>query len=211
MIAITTPLKTEDISNLKIGSRVLLNGPIFTIKDKAHKYLAENDFEEIKNSVIYHCGPIVKNSEIITAGPTTSHRFDSYIPKLIEKFQIKAIIGKGGMDASSLKSLRGRIVYFSAIGGAGVVYAKTIQNAKRLIFPNEELCKKISREIQQNPNQKHPSMSKPCIEESEAIWKFEVKEFPVVVAMDANGNNLYENIYKNSVSSFLKLMNKPIA
>ena len=208
---LTTPFKTEDLLNLKIGDRVLLSGTIFTIKDKAHKYLIENDFEEIKNSVIYHCGPIVKNGEIITAGPTTSHRFDSYTPKLIEKFQIKAIIGKGGMDASSLKSLKGKIVYFSAIGGAGVIYAKTIQSAKKLVFPNEELCKKISHEVQQNPNQKYPPISKPFIEESEAIWKFEVKEFPVVVAIDANGNNLYENVYKNSVSSFLKLTNRHIA
>ncbi len=180
VISLKTPVNQKDILGLKVGDNVLLNGTVFTARDKAHKFLLENNFKEIRNSVIYHCGPIIRDNEVIAAGPTTSSRLNSYTPRLIGKYGIKAIIGKGGMDASVLKALAGKAVYFSAVGGAAVVYAKAmkIKNVYKLEFGMPE-----------------------------AIWKFAVKDFPVIVAMDSKGNSLYEEIYQKSKAVFLKLIN----
>ena len=109
---------------LKIGDEILLNGAVFTLRDRAHLFLLKNEFPKIRNSIIFHCGPLLAGDEIISAGPTTSARFNSYTPELIEKYSIRAIIGKGGMDDNVLKKMRGKVVYFSAIGGAGALYAK---------------------------------------------------------------------------------------
>ena len=178
MITLNAPYKQEDILKLKVGDNVLINGIIFTARDKAHKFLLEEDFEKIRNSVIYHCGPIVKDNEVISAGPTTSARMNPYTPKVIEKYGIRAIIGKGGMDNSVLNALKGKAVYFSGIGGAGVLYAKsiTLKNGYKKEFGMPE-----------------------------AIWEFQVNEFPVIVTMDSKGNSLYEEVYKKSKDAFMKL------
>lgn len=181
MISLKTPLKEEEILKLNVGDNVLLNGTIFTARDKAHVFLLENDFEKVRNSVIYHCGPIIKNNEAIAAGPTTSSRMNPYTPKLIEKYGVKGIIGKGGMDNSVLEALKGKAVYFSALGGAAVIYAKAIKvnGVHKLEFGMPE-----------------------------AIWEFEVNDFPVVVTMDAKGNSLYEEVYRKSEKVFQKLIGK---
>lgn len=181
MISLKTPIHQQNISNLKVSDRVLLNGTIFTARDKAHKFLLKNKFEKIKNSIVYHCGPIIKGNRVIAAGPTTSARLNPYTPRLIEKYGIKAIIGKGGMDNSVLEALREKAVYFSAVGGAAIVYAKTmkVKNVYKLEFGMPE-----------------------------AIWEFEVKDFPVIVTMDSKGNSLYEDIYQKSKAVFLKLISK---
>lgn len=178
MIAINAPYKQEDILKLKIGDKVLINGTIFTARDKAHQFLLENDFDKIRNSIIYHCGPIVKNNEVISAGPTTSSRMNPYTPKLIEKYGIKAIIGKGGMDNSVLNALKGKAVYLSAVGGAGVLYAKAMA------------VKNVYKEEFGMP---------------EAIWEFEVKDFPAIATMDSKGSSLYEEVYQKSKAVFMKM------
>lgn len=157
--------------DLKVGDRVDLTTTFFTARDKAHLYLLDNDFPKINGSIIYHCGPIIKNNEIIAAGPTSSSRFNIYTPKLIEKYGIKAFIGKGGFDYSVLEALKGKAVYFSAVGGASLVYAKKM---KIINIYNKEFGM------------------------AEAIYEVEVKNFPVVVTMDSHGNSLYEKIIKSS-------------
>jgi len=166
-----TPLSTQDILNLKIGDKLSLNGTIFTARDRAHKFLLENDFNKMQNSVIYHCGPLVKDNKIISAGPTTSSRLNPYTSKLIEKYGIKAIIGKGGMDQSVQSALQGKAVYLSAVGGAGVLYGKKmrVENVYKMEFGMPE-----------------------------AIWECEVRDFPVIVTMDAHGNSLYEDVFRSS-------------
>jgi tartrate/fumarate subfamily iron-sulfur-dependent hydro-lyase beta chain len=186
MIKLKTPLKTENVTKLKVGDKVLISGEIFTARDKAHLFLLENNFEKIRNSVIYHCGPLVRRKgrdyKILSAGPTTSERLSMYTPELIEKYGIKAIIGKGGTDSKVLKALKGRSVYLSAAGGAGVLYAKSIVRVKGVY--------KLEFGI------------------PDAIWVFEVKDFPTIVTMDSKGRSLHERILEKSRERFIKLISK---
>jgi tartrate/fumarate subfamily iron-sulfur-dependent hydro-lyase beta chain len=160
-----------DFTKLKAGDMISIEGKLFTARDRAHVFLLENDFPRIRNSIIYHCGPIVRGNEVVAAGPTTSGRFNVYTPKLIDKYGIRAIIGKGGMDKNVLESLRGRAVYFSAIGGAALLYTR---------------------------NMKIRNLYKPEFGMAEAIYELEVRDFPVMVTMDSKGNNLHEEILRKS-------------
>jgi fumarate hydratase subunit beta len=160
-----------DFTKLKAGDKVSLNGIIFTARDNAHLFFLENDFPKIKNGIIYHCGPLIKNNKVISAGPTTSARMNQYTPDIVKRYGIKAIIGKGGMDEKVLNAIRGKAVYFSAVGGAGASYAKKMKVI--------------------NVYKKEFGMP-------EAIWEIEVKDFPVVVAMDSKGNSLYDEIKEKS-------------
>ena len=164
-----------DFTKLNIGDKVLLEGTIFTARDRAHLFFLENDFQKIKNSIIYHCGPIVKGNEVIAAGPTSSSRFNVYTKELIDKYGIKAIIGKGGMDKNVLEALRGKAVYLSAIGGAALLYTRNMQ--LRNVY-------------------------KPEFGMTDAIYELEVKDFPVVVTMDSKGNNLHEEILRKSEKAY---------
>jgi fumarate hydratase subunit beta len=160
-----------DFTELKAGDMVSIKGRIFTARDRAHVFLLENDFPQIKNSIVYHCGPIVKGNKIIAAGPTSSERFNIYAPKLIDKYGIRAIIGKGGMDKNVLEAMRGRAVYLSAIGGAALLYTR---------------------------NMRLRNVYKPEFGMSDAIYELEVRDFPAMVTMDSKGNNLHEEILRNS-------------
>ncbi len=158
-------------TKLNVGDIIQLSAKLFTARDKAHLYLLNNNFEKIKNSIIYHCGPIIKDNKVIAAGPTTSSRLNPYTPKLIEKYNIKAIIGKGGMDRSVLEAMRGKAVYASAVGGAALVCAKNMTVK----------------------NQYMPEFGMP-----EAIWELTVKDLPLIITMDSKGNSLYDDILHNS-------------
>lgn len=179
MLRLKIPFSKKDLLSLKIGDEVLLEGTIFTVRDRACEFLLKNNFAKLKNAVIYHCGPIINKDEVVAAGPTTSARLNYCTPELIEKYGIKAIIGKGGMDTSVLNALRGRAVYFSAIGGAAVLYAEKmkIKNVYKKEFGMVE-----------------------------AIWEFEAKNFPAIVTMDAKGNSLYDKIYRTSKIIFEKMI-----
>ncbi|MCK5023554.1 MAG: fumarate hydratase C-terminal domain-containing protein [Candidatus Aenigmarchaeota archaeon] len=168
-----------DFTKLKVGDKVVLNGTIFTARDRAHLFLLKNEFPQIQNSIIYHCGPIVKDDKIIAAGPTSSARMDAYTPKLIDKYNIKAIIGKGGMDDNVLKKLKGRAVYLSAIGGAALIYSKNMKI-------KNVYCKEFGM--------------------TEAIWEIEVENFPVIVTMDSNGNSLHSEVLEKSRNVFQKIV-----
>ena len=165
-----TPLKKNEILKLKAGDFIELSGTIFTARDRANEFLIKTNFPKIKNQIIYHCGPIVKQQgkkfEIVSAGPTTSSRMDIYTPTLIRKYSIPAIIGKAGMVNDVKKAMKGRCVYLAAIGGLGAKYAKCTTEVK--------------------------SVYKKEFGMPEAIWELEIKDFPLVVGIDAKGKSIFK-------------------
>ena len=170
---ITTPLTREKIRELKSGESVYITGTIYTARDAAHKRLCELVAQgkelpmEIKDAIIYFVGPTpAKPGQAIgSAGPTTSYRMDAYSPTLISIGQT-GMIGKGKRSPEVIAAMKEHgAVYFGAIGGCGALLSKCIKNAEIVAY--EDLG-------------------------AEAIRKLEVEEFPVVVIIDSEGNNLYE-------------------
>ncbi len=183
---LTTPLSEQDIRSLKVGDIVVLNGTIFTGRDAVHKYLYEGgELEPIKNGIIYHCGPVILKQDgeykTMAAGPTTSIREEPYQGEIIEKFGIKAVIGKGGMGAKTLKACQNYgAVYLHAIGGAAQIYAQCV--------------KKI-------PNVYLEQFGSP-----EAVWEMQVEGFPAVVTMDSHGNSLHKEVQDISLNKLKQLL-----
>lgn len=180
MLTMNNPSR-EELLKLKAGDIVMLSGRIFTARDLAHAHFLNNDFMQIKDGIIYHCGPIIKEGKAVSAGPTTSARMNSHTPKLIEKYSIKAIIGKGGMNENVLNSLKGKAVYFSAIGGLGAVYANAIE-IKQQHFPEFGI--------------------------TESVWEMHVKDFPLIVGMDAKGNSIYQEVCEKSKKTLTEKLNE---
>jgi fumarate hydratase class I len=178
VVRLKTPLTEADIRKLKVGDVVLLDGVVFTGRDAVHKYLHDGgELDVIRNGVIYHCGPVVlKNGSeyrVVAAGPTTSIREEPYQADIIKRFGIKAVIGKGGMGAKTQKACQEYgCVYLHGIGGAAQIYAQCVQRV-------------LSVRLEQFGS-------------PEAVWELEVKNFPVVVAIDAHGNNLQQVVTDHS-------------
>ena len=173
-IAIKTPLSREDARKLKAGDSVLLTGVIYTARDAAHKRLCELVAEgkelpmDPKDAVIYFVGPTpAKPGEAIgSAGPTTSYRMDAYSPTMIAQGQT-GMIGKGKRSEEVIAAMKEHgAVYFGAIGGCGALLSQCIKKAEVIAY--EDLG-------------------------AEAIRRLEVVDFPVVVIIDSQGNNLYES------------------
>ena len=173
-ISITTPLSKEDARALKAGDSVLLTGVIYTARDAAHKRLCELADQgkelpmEIKDAVIYFVGPTpARPGEAIgSAGPTTSYRMDAYSPTMIAQGQT-GMIGKGKRNEEVIAAMKEHgAVYFGAIGGCGALLSKCIKKAEVIAY--EDLG-------------------------AEAIRRLEVEDFPVIVVIDSEGNNLYES------------------
>ena len=172
-IKLTTPLTREKVMHLKPGDNVLLSGTIYAARDAAHKKLMERlDSGEalpfdIEGAVIYYVGPTpTREGEVIgSAGPTTSLRMDAYTPRLLD-LGLMGMIGKGKRnDEVKRKMVEHGAIYFAAIGGAGALIKKTILAQETIAY--EELG-------------------------PEAIRRLDVKDFPVTVIIDSNGNDLYE-------------------
>lgn len=170
---IFAPLSKEVARSLKAGDSCLLSGVIYTARDAAHKRLCallEEGKElpfDLKDSVIYFVGPTpAKEGEAIgSAGPTTSYRMDAYSPMLIARGQT-GMIGKGKRGENVIDAMKTHgAVYFGAIGGCGALLANCIQSCETVAY--EDLG-------------------------AEAICRLEVKDFPVTVIIDSDGNNLYE-------------------
>lgn len=190
-IDLILPLSDKDVLNLKAGDIVTLSGTIVTGRDRVHKYLTAHrpPKEEIPfdltGTVMYHCGPIMKktddNFSVIAAGPTTSIRMEIYEAAVIRDYGFKGIMGKGGMGESTLKALADNsCVYFHTIGGAAVYLADRITNVLGS-WKLEEFGM------------------------AEAMWHFEIREFPAIVTMDAHGNNIHGDIEHSSFAKFSAL------
>ena len=174
---ITTPI-TEDVTvDLKSGDYVYITGTIYVARDAAHKRMIEalDRGEElpinIKDATIYYMGPSParEGRAIGSAGPTTASRMDKYAPTLLDLGE-KAMIGKGKRTKEVLDAIiRNKAVYFAAVGGAGALLSKCIEKSEIVCY--EDLG-------------------------AEAIRKLEVKDFPAIVVIDREGNNLYETAIK---------------
>jgi len=191
MIKLKTPISEEDIRKLKVGDTVFLSGIIATGRDNAHKLMVEEkpDFirDVLKESVIYHCGPVVKQDEdgtwsFVSAGPTTSMREEPYQADVVCEYNIRGVIGKGGMGPKTAEGLKKcGAVYFHAVGGAGTLIANAV---KKVVTVH-----------------KLEEFGTP-----EAFWVIEVEDFPLVVTMDAHGNSIHEKIKEKSQKIAEELM-----
>ena len=174
---IQTPLKKEDIENLNSGDYVYITGTVYVARDAAHKRMDDLLKEgkelpiDLKDNIIYYMGPSParEGRPIVSAGPTTASRMDKYAPKLLD-LGLKGMIGKGKRTEQVKEAIiRNGCVYFAAVGGAGALLSKAIVSSEIVAY--EDLG-------------------------AEAIRKLEVKDFPVIVLIDKNGNNLYESAIK---------------
>ena len=183
MIKLKTPISEEEIRKLKVGDTVYLSGVIVTARDQAHKLMVEEkpDFirDVLKESVIYHCGPVVKKDDdgswrFVSAGPTTSAREEPYQSDVICEYNVRGVIGKGGMGPKTAEGLeKCGAVYFHAVGGAGTLIA----NAVKKVLTVHKL----------------EEFGTP-----EAFWVIEVEDFPLVVTMDSHGGSLHKEILEKS-------------
>jgi fumarate hydratase subunit beta len=190
MIKIETPISEKTIRELKVGAEVLLSGRVITARDVAHKYMVEEkpDFLKslLKESVIYHCGPVVKKEngvwQIVAAGPTTSAREEPYQATVIDHYTVRGVIGKGGMGDKTLDALKKTgAVYFHAIGGLAVVLAERVKRVEGV--------------------HKLEEFGTP-----EAFWVLEVEDLPLVVTMDSHGSSLHKVVLEESTKHYKNIL-----
>lgn len=171
-VKLKPPLSDSDVSGLKIGDKVLIDGAIYTARDAAHKRLFElidssRDLPfPLKGQVIYYVGPTPPRlgRPIGAAGPTTSYRMDTYTPRLIE-LGIKATIGKGPRAPAVIEAMKKfKAVYLVAIGGTGALLGKQVTKSEMVAF--EDLG-------------------------TEAIRRLTVRDFPAIVANDVTGRDIF--------------------
>ncbi len=172
---INAPLDKNMAGKLRAGDYVWINGTIYTARDAAHKRMQEalEAGEDLpvdwKGNVIYYMGPSpARAGRVIgSAGPTTSSRMDPYAPRLLD-MGLAGMIGKGKRSSAVLDAIvRNGAVYFAAVGGAGALLSRQIRKADVVAYGDLG---------------------------TEAIHKLEVEEFPVIVVIDSQGNNLYEMV-----------------
>ena len=183
MVELKTPCDEAIIRSLKVGDAVEISGTLFTGRDAVHKYLHEGGKlpagVNLRNGILYHCGPVVMKDEagkwkVTAAGPTTSIREEPYQGQIIKEFGLRGVIGKGGMGDRTLAACKeSGCVYLHAVGGAAQVLAECIK-AVRNVYMMEQFGA------------------------PEAIWELEVEGFPCVVTMDANGNSLHKEVFAAS-------------
>ena len=176
---IKTPITEEVTKDLKSGDHVYITGTIYVARDAAHKRMIEALERgeklpiDIKDATIYYMGPSParEGRPIGSAGPTTATRMDKYAPTLLDLGQ-KAMIGKGKRSQEVIDAIiRNKAVYFAAVGGAGALLSKCIKESEIICY--EDLG-------------------------TEAIRKLYVEDFPIIVVIDREGNNLYETAVKTS-------------
>lgn len=204
MQKITLPITDDVIRKLKVCDSVSLSGVMITGRDAVHKWMIdtfikksrkpEGDdntvYEALKpildGGAIYHCGPVVAGLDtgeysFVAAGPTTSIREEPYQGDVMQHFNIKAVIGKGGMGPKTLEACSDVPgVYLHAIGGAASLIAQSVQQVL--------------------------GVHKLDFGVPEAIWVIEVKDFPAVVTMDAHGNSLHVEVEERSRAELDKLL-----
>jgi fumarate hydratase class I len=202
LIDLTIPISEEEIRSLHVGDTVSVSGIMLTARDAAHKYMIENFirtdqvpaseqemYEKLKadldGGVIYHCGPIVAKDNgvwrFVAAGPTTSIREEVYQPEVIEHFNLRAVIGKGGMGPNTLKACQDfGAVYLQAVGGA----ASLIANAVVEVLDVYKMEFGVP----------------------EAFWRIRVENFPAVVTMDSHGRSLHDDVLAKSREVFERLI-----
>lgn len=188
---IKAPISAEVVRKLKVGDVVYITGEMFTARDKAHLRALEllkegkNLPVSFNNSVIYHCGPLVRRVgdgwKVVSAGPTTSARMNESTKELLKFVDSIAIVGKGGMNIA--EELKGKGVYLAYTGGAGALAASAIRRVRDVHWLDLGL--------------------------PEAIWVLEVERFgPCIVAIDSYGNSLYDDVKRKVEENFRKLLDE---
>ena len=175
---INAPISQETAKSLRAGDYVYITGTIYTARDAAHKRMYETLLDgkelpvDVKGQFIYYLGPTpAREGQVIgSAGPTTSSRMDKYTPTMLDQ-GLKGMIGKGKRSLEVIESIKKNgAVYFAAVGGAGALLSKCIKEAEVIAY--DDLG-------------------------TEAIRKLRVENFPVIVVIDSQGNNLYETAVEN--------------
>jgi fumarate hydratase subunit beta len=181
MVQLRTPLGDE-VLKLHAGDHVELSGIVYTARDEAHLRMREQGIPfDPKGAVIYHCGPVVKDNHILAAGPTTSARMNELAGFLIEK-GVRGLIGKGGMGAVVREQLLGNGVYFAFTGGCAAL-ASSRMTLKGVFYEDLGMA--------------------------EAIWAIELDNLPLVVGIDARGNDIFDAVRKNAETVFRKYSARP--
>jgi fumarate hydratase subunit beta len=204
MREIKIPIDDETIRSLKVGDPVALTGVILTGRDAVHKWMIETFIKKTRppqdddlevyqaikplldGGVIYHCGPVVSGLDtgeyrFVAAGPTTSIREEPYQGDVMRHFNMKGVIGKGGMGAKTLAACQEVPgVYFHAVGGAATLIAESVMEVK--------------------------TVHKMVFGVPEAIWVLQVEKFPVVVTMDAHCGSIHADIDAKSKAVLAELL-----
>ncbi len=176
-----TPLGNE-ILTLRAGDRVELSGIVYTARDEAHLRMQKEGIPfDPEGAVIYHCGPVIRDNRIIAAGPTTSARMNELSGFLIEK-GVRGIIGKGGMGTTVREQLRNKGVYFAFTGGCAAL-ASSHMTLKGVYFEDLGMA--------------------------EAVWIIQLDRLPLVVGIDAHGNDIFEATRKNAETVFKTYSDAP--
>jgi len=162
-----TPLG-EEVLSLRAGDRITLSGVVYTARDEAHLRMQEEGIPfDPKGAVVYHCGPVIAGGRIVAAGPTTSARMDGLTGFLLDA-GVRGIIGKGGMGKGVVELLRGRAVYLAFTGGCAALAASRMR-LRGVYFPDLGMA--------------------------EAVWAIELDRLPLVVGIDAHGNDLFGRVW----------------
>jgi fumarate hydratase subunit beta len=202
---LTIPLSNEEIKQLHVGDQVFLSGVMVTGRDAAHSYIIDNFvktagnapeseagiygklIELLKGSAIYHCGPVVRQDDagkwhFVAAGPTTSIREEPYQSDVMGHFDIKAVIGKGGMGPTTLQGCGDHTyVYLHAVGGAATLIADSVKEVLDVF--------------------KMAEFGVP-----EAFWVIRVEDFPAVVTMDTHGQSIHAQVEAASQEKLAALL-----
>ncbi|MGB6366685.1 MAG: FumA C-terminus/TtdB family hydratase beta subunit [Thermoanaerobaculia bacterium] len=191
MAELKLPVDEKTIRDIRVGANLELTGRMITGRDAAHKWLIEECREEVvpflEGSVIYHCGPVVRQHpdgtfEFVAAGPTTSIREEPYQADVIGQYGLRGVIGKGGMGKKTLDGLSEHgALYLHAVGGAAQVLARAVKRVEQ-VFMLEEFGV------------------------PEALWVIEVEKFPVMVTMDSHGSSLHEEVERRSQEELERLL-----
>jgi fumarate hydratase subunit beta len=203
-VSLSIPTTDTAVTGLHVGDSILLNGIIVTGRDAAHKWLYDNFivrksepssedqriYKQLKplltGGVIYHCGPVVSgldsgNYRFVSAGPTTSAREEPYQADIMRHFNLKGVLGKGGMGKNTMGACAAvPSVYFHAIGGAAVLMAQSVVEGLDVF--------KLEFGV------------------PEALWVIRVKDFPAIVTMDSHGSSLHEKIRTESETRLKRLI-----
>jgi len=188
MTRLVYPFSEKAVRALGAGDAVSISGRLYTGRDKLHKFHADGGKlpVDFRDGALYHCGPVcvekwrsgeVEKWGVVAAGPTTSVRENPYEPAFIAATGVRVIIGKGGMDAATLAAMkRHGCVYVQAVGGAGALYAASVKKVAGVSLLDE-------------------------FGAAEAVWHFDVEDFRGVVAMDAHGRSLFDDVARASAKA----------
>ena len=172
----------EEVLSLHAGDHVELSGIVYTARDEAHLRMREQGIPfDPKGAVIYHCGPVIRDNKVIAAGPTTSARMNELSGFLIDK-GVRGIIGKGGMGQTVREQLRNRGVYFAFTGGCAA-RASSHMTLKGVFYEDLGMA--------------------------EAIWVIELDRLPLVVGIDAHGNDIFEAARNHAAAAFRSYDSRP--